>query len=302
MTKQNIIIGIDIGGTNVRIGAVSQEMVLVDAVKQKSASVFTGGDAGAELSDFIADYIAGLDGTASAIAIGFPSTLDRARRAVISTPNVKGLDNIPVVALLEQRFGIPVVIEKDACMLLYNDIHQHRLPTSGVVIGCYFGTGIGNIILVDGQPIVGKDGVAGELSHIPAIGKHEKCSCGNEGCMEMYAAGRALVTLMETTYPETPIGDVFKVHGDEAPVHRLIDNMAIVVAIEVNILNPDIVVLGGGLLGMDGFPLPLFERYIRKHARKPLPEETLKLVYSDQSAPFCGVVGAAVYAKHILKN
>ena len=60
--------------------------------------------------------------------------------------------------------------------------------------------------------------------------------------------------------------------------------------------------LAGGLLAMDGFPKPLFEQYIRKYARKPLPEATLELVYSDQSSPFNGVFGAAVYAKYILKN
>lgn len=298
---KNDIIGVDIGGTNVRIGAVSENMVLQGAARHRSADIFSAGDAGEALASFVENYIAELDGRAAAVAIGFPSTLDRARKTVISTPNVPGLDNIPVVALLEERLGIPVVIEKDACMLLYNDIYRHNIPLRGVLIGCYFGTGIGNMILVDGKPIVGKDGVAGELGHIPAIGKHDVCTCGSEGCMEMYAAGKALVTLMSETFPDTPIQDVFKVHGDSPEVHRLIENMAIAVDIEVNILNPDVVALGGGLLAMNGFPRSLFEQYIRKYARKPLPEETLKLVYSDESAPFNGVFGAAVYAKHILK-
>ena len=142
MHHRRYVIGVDIGGTNVRIGAVSENMELLHAVKLSSASVFAGGDAGGALLSLVENFIAQMDGGVEAVSIGFPSTLDRARTTVISTPNVSGLDNIPVVAMLEEHFRVPIVIEKDACMMLYNDIYHHNIPLSGVVIGCYFGTGM----------------------------------------------------------------------------------------------------------------------------------------------------------------
>jgi len=164
-----------------------------------------------------------------------------------------------------------------------------------VMIGCYVGTGFGNVIALGGEILVGKNGVAAELGHIPVRGLKLDCPCGNRGCVEMIASGKALKTLQETWYPEDSIADVFTLHAMEAPVRAFINDLALPIATEINILDPDEIILGGGVLQMDGFPKETLENAIRLHTRKPYPAESLVFHYSGEKQEN-GVIGAGILA------
>lgn len=289
------VIGVDIGGTNLRIGAVDEQGVLTAFQKHPIGILAEKGDMLTGLQCFLRDYIAANRLDTAAVAIGFPATMDKARTRVLNAPNLKGLDNVELKQTLRDFLGIPVFLEKDVAMLFYHDAIQHDLPLDGIVIGCYIGTGIGNVISIDGKLLTGSNGVACELGHIPIPGNHLTCGCGNQGCMETVASGRVLQTLVK----DRDISAAFRQMDGE--LKQFVDRIACAIAAEINILDPDAIVLGGGVLAMEQFPLKLLEERIYFHSRKPLPADNLKFYYSHDNGQN-GVRGAAFFARQCLKG
>ncbi|MBR1671907.1 MAG: allose kinase [Fretibacterium sp.] len=287
------VIGIDIGGTHFRVGRVGADGSVADFRKLPTADILCSGDVLADLAGFIRDYSGG--GDVQAVAIGFPATLDRERRRVLQAPNLRFMERLPVVEALSRSLGVPVFAERDVTMALCYDVEKYRIPDQGIVCGIYFGTGIGNAVNIDGRPLLGKNGVAGELGHIPVDGSAIPCGCGNAGCMENLAGGKYLARLERERYPGTAIGELFLRHGGEPLLREFVDRMAEAVATEVNILDPDCVLVGGGVPNMAGFPREYLDERIRFHARKPCPAEGLNVIYTEDEREK-SVVGAARYA------
>lgn len=295
--QERYVIGMDIGGTHFRIGAIDRKCSVRAFRKISVKEVFGTRDVLDDLRAYLTLYLVqeNLTGKTDAVCIGFPATINRERTIVLQAPNVSYMENLPVVNYLKEHLGIPVYIDRDVCMALYYDKRKLHLPREGIVAGCYFGTGIGNAICIDGRMLLGHDGTAGELGHIPVVGSSEPCGCGNIGCMENLAGGKYLVKLCREVYMDTPIGEIFTRHGQEALLQDFVDRIAMTVAVEINILNPDYILVGGGVPNMKDFPIGLLETRIREHARKPYPEKTLRLFFV-QDADEKGVVGAGIYA------
>jgi allose kinase len=294
MPGKKYIAGVDVGGTNVRFAAVGEDFAASRSETIKTKDCSRGGETAEGIARSLELFIAGTDGECAAIAMGLPSTLSRDRRTVTSSPNVDGLDDVPLADMLERRFDVPAFLEKDACMLLFYDVHAYGIPTDGIIIGIYIGTGIGNAILIGGKPVIGKNGAACELGHVPSPGRDIKCSCGITGCAEEYAGGKALVRLCGREFPGTDIADAFAVHGEDPRLLEFVRDMAYPVAAEVNILDPERVIIGGGVVSMKGFPRGIFEKRVRELARKPYPASNLDIVFSENAA-YGGALGAALY-------
>ena len=259
-----IVLSLDIGGTHLRIGAIDQGGTVLKFEKLSTASVIRSGNVLSDLSAFVRSFSAGL--SVDAIAIGFPATLDRSRRVVVQAPNIPFMENLPVCDDLQKEFSVPVFAERDVTFSLLYDVEKYQLPKEGMICGIYFGTGIGNAILLDGKPLTGRHGTAGELGHIPVPGCGIPCGCGNAGCMEAFAGGKALVRLQKALYPDTPVGEIFTRHHHDQPLLDVIDGMAVSVATEVNILDPDYILLGGGVLNMPDFPRSVLKEQIIKRS------------------------------------
>ena len=287
----------DIGGTNLRMGLVDRDNRLFDFTRLHSQEVFAENcDPTKALQDCIETYLASNGGAKPiAVSIGFPATVDRLRKTVLQTPNIPFFpDNYPVADSLSPKLGAPVFITRDVNGLLLYDLCELPQKDLNCVTGIYFGTGVGNAILLNGRLLLGKNGVAAELGHIP-LGRDKKtCGCGNWGCLETEVSGMALESLRCSHFPKTGISDIFTHHGETEPLRDFVSRMAQVVALEVNIFDPDCVVLGGGLLQMASFPREYFESEIFLYARKPYPAESLELFYS-KPAQENGVVGAGIY-------
>lgn len=288
------VAGIDIGGTNFRIGIIDDSGNAVKFEKVPVRTVFCTEDILGDLALKIREFCAGYD--LAAVAVGFPATLDADRSKVLQAPNIAFMENLPVRDKLSAELGVPVFAERDVTYALCYDMAKYSIPEEGIVCGVYFGTGIGNAISINGLPLVGRHGTAGELGHIPAVGSTEACGCGNVGCLETIAGGKALVKLQEKHYPATPIGEIFARYAGDEELKRFIDLMAIAVATEVNILDPDCVLVGGGVLNGAGFPKEYLRERIMAHVRKPFPMNDLNLIFTEDERDK-SVVGGAVYAR-----
>ncbi len=295
MNQTEVLLCMDIGGTNCRMGLCDRTCTLYEKEIVPTKGLVEQGFGGALvalLRDFMGRHAERY--LIRGISLGFPATIDKARRTVLQAPAIAGTDDFPVCDLLERAFGLPVMLEKDVNLLFQYDLYHLGLPTEGVLIGVYFGTGIGNAIFWDGKPFMGRNGVAGELGHIPQMNNSRLCSCGNVGCLEPFGGGKRLNELCSTVFPEANIRTLYRDYGDTGEIQRQLDAMAIAVATEVNILDPAYVVLGGGVLQMAGFPTADFEKRILSYVRKPYPAENLRIVYSRPNQEN-GIIGAGIY-------
>ena len=293
---EQVILGIDIGGTWFRIGAVDCQGQIRSFEKLPVKQVFTGKDPLGELESFLRPYLASWN--VSAVCIGVPATVNAKRTVVLQAPNLAYLENLPLVEVLEHKLGVAVLLERDVNFTMAYDCRD--LPKEAILCGFYFGTGIGNAIMIDGKILVGKNGTAGELGHIPVDGCDAVCGCGNRGCMEALAGGKYLAHLQEIRYPYTPIGELFTRHGEEEELVRFVDRMAIAAAAEINILNPHHILIGGGIPSMKGFPRERLLEQICLHTRKPYPAEDLNILFTEDREDKA-VIGAALHAGMMLK-
>lgn len=298
MMNQNRVLGLDIGGTNIRCGLVDAQYCLHGFEMDSSVDLFNGSIGKIDaLAAYVRKYCQRhCNGTLpAAVSIGFPSTLNKEKTGLLSTPNLPGFDNLHVVELLSRQLAIPVYINRDVNLLMINDMHVNGLDNEDIVIGCYIGTGLGNAISIRGEILSGKNGVAGELGHVPVLGGTRTCGCGNIGCMETIASGRYLEEMARQHFPEDPISEVFTKHHESEVIRNYIECLSVPVSMEINLFDPDCVILGGGVLQMKDFPMEFLLETIGKHARKPLPYDNLKIIISSQNQE-SGVIGSGMYA------
>jgi len=289
-------IGIDIGGTSLRIGLIDAEGVLSRFEKVPQADILRG-NAPERLAEFIGQYIHKNDvkNKVAAVCAAFPAAVDRNRAVVLNAPNIEGFNGVDVKAVLSEKLQYPVFIEKDTNTLLLYDLYRHKIDMGGVIIGVYAGTGLGNAIMIDGNLFTGSNGVAGELGHIPAWDCGEVCSCGNPGCVETFVGGKYLANLQSEHFSDVQIGELFEKRASHPLLGKYIRRLASVIATEINILDPGTVILGGGVISMPGFPSDTLIGYIRRYTRKPLPESKLKFIFSKNDGEN-GVIGAGIIA------
>ena len=267
------IIGIDVGGTNFRIGAVSAEGDVTQFRKIPADEVFSTEDALTDLLSYLTAYRAELAEDIDAVSIGFPATINRERTKVLQAPNLPFMENLPVVPVLSQKLGVPAFLERDVTMALCYDMAKYN-----------------------GKLLIGRNGTAGELGHIPVDGSEIRCGCGNVGCMENLAGGKYLAHLQAARYPDTPVGELFALRGEDEDLRQFVERMAQAIATEINILDPDHVLIGGGVVAMQDFPTDMLSERIYVHVRKPYPANNLEILFTADECEK-GVIGAAYYAK-----
>lgn len=262
-------ISLELGGTNLRYGLVDQNLYLKQFNKIPSEGLASAKDKVGYFIHLLQPLIAQV-GKSNVICItmALSSLMDKERRIVYSSPMVKGFDNVPLGDQLEKQLCIPVIMEKDVNILLLYELNQLRNPVEGIAIGIFLGTGLGNAICIDGQVYRGSSGSACELGHIPAIGVKEMCGCGKRGCIELLACGRILSELACEKY-NCPVSQIFVRHGNEDELINIINIFSIAIATEVGILDPAAVILGGGVLQMDGFPYECLLNGILQNIRPP---------------------------------
>lgn len=302
------ILGIDIGGTFTRTGFIDANYKIYNFRKIETKEVISDKysvDKFLEMID-LAIKESGLFSQSidslKAITIGVPATVNKEKNKIISATYLHSLENIDLVEVIKSTYdNIEVFLEKDVNFLLYKDMYDMKLYNYPIVCGIYFGTGIGNSIYINNEFISGKHGTAGELGHIPIYGNDKICGCGNIGCIESKASGKALQYINDKKYKNENISDIFNHYEEDDELKDFIDVLSIAVASELNILDPDIFIFGGGLQDMNNFPKKELEECIYKHSRKPYPGKDITVLYTANTQT-SGVIGGGIYGFDKLKN
>src|SRR5215216_1362043 len=171
-----LAIGVDVGGTKVAAGVVDDDGRILARLRRD-----TPAHDPAKTEDVIAEAIAELSAEhqVEAAGLGAAGFVDAARSTVLFAPNL-AWRNQPLRAAVEQRTGLPVVVENDANAAAWGETR--------------FGAGLGGGVVLGGELIRGAFGAAAEVGHLSIVPDGRPCGCGNAGCWEQYASGRALVT------------------------------------------------------------------------------------------------------------
>lgn len=192
-------IGVDVGGTNLRVGVVQKRKVLWEQRHHADFSLICRSHAPelalekiiAELDVAIEQARKQFSGVES-VGIGFPGFIDPESHRVALSPNLPGLKNVDIAQPLAQRLGLPVRIENDALAAAYGEyLLAEPQPASLIYLG--LGTGVGGGMILDGKPYPGQHGVAMEVGHLIVQPGGRPCGCGNNGCLEQYASASGVV-------------------------------------------------------------------------------------------------------------
>jgi glucokinase len=313
-----LTIGVDIGGTKVLAGAVDP-----DHPGELLASHRIDTPIGVEpllgaITDVVGQVqVALVDGghpRAEAVGVGVPALVDGDGVLVWAT-HLPGVTAVPVAELLGPRLGVPVVVDNDANCAVVGEARVGAGGGADDVVLVTLGTGIGGGILVGGALLRGAHGFAGEIGHVQVQRGGRPCQCGRLGCWEQYASGNALGATAREAARDGRLSAVLAEAGELAALrgeHVVVaaaagDAEALAVLADfgwwvaagiadlVNILDPAVVVLGGGLIAAGELLLrPVRTSYaalvIGATERVPVPIEAARL------GPSAGAIGAALLA------
>jgi len=186
-----LLIGVDVGGTAVKLGALTREGSVRDEVV-----VEVGGRSAGPILDDVAEAVRGLaaDGWSRALGVGLPGLLDRAAGVVLASPNLPWIEGVDVRAELARRLDLArerVVIENDANVAALGEQWLGGARGAQDVLLVTLGTGIGGGLILDGRLFAGDGGMAGEIGHVKVEPGGRRCGCGRHGCLETLASATA---------------------------------------------------------------------------------------------------------------
>ncbi len=232
------------------------------------------------------------------IGVGLPGPVEHVTGRAVNPPIMPGWNHYPVSERLSQHFGVPALVDNDVNIMAVGE-HWVNWRDEDFLLFVKIGTGIGSGIVARGHVHRGADGAAGDIGHIHVRGHDDVvCRCGNVGCLEAVAGGRALANrLSELGLPARSSRDVVdQVLAGQHEAVRLVRQAGLeiggVLAACVNVLNPAVIVIGGDIAGA-GEPLLAGIREVVYRRSLPLATGRLRIVPAGLGDS-AGIVGAAV--------
>ncbi len=317
---ENIYLGIDVGGTAIKAGAVTPEGIIME--KQ---TISTEVDQGVDhVVDRIADVIKKLSAvlasntTIAGIGLGMPGQIDTERGILLNSPNLPAFKNIDVPARLTSYFNLPIVWDNDANLAALGEFTYGAGKEVSEMMLITLGTGIGSGLILRGEIYHGCKGFGGEFGHLTINPEGPPCNCGSKGCVEAYAGTQGILRTFreitqagtESILPETndneltpkDISDAAQ-KGDRAAretFNHVGFFLGVGLAGVVNLLNLEMIVVGGGIAKAGDLILEPVRKSVKQYALID-PGKIIKIVPSKLGNT-AGLVGAAHLARLAVEN
>ena len=316
-------IGVDLGGTNIAAGIVDNngKLIICSSVKTGRHRPFVDimGDM-LELCDEIISR-AGIDvAQVTTIGIGTPGNVDPHANRVVFGNNIPSFTDADFDTIVREHYPhMELYLDNDANVAALAEAESGAAEGKKNVLMVTLGTGVGGGIIVDGKICRGFNGAGGEIGHIIVERDGVPCNCGRRGCWEQYASVTALARETEEAlkkYPDSIIhkmidGDVSKISGltafdamrkgdacGKAIVEKYIEYIGIGVVDMVNVLQPEIVVIGGGISKEGDYLIKPLREYVKKYVyTNSVPEFPQTEIVAAKLGNDAGIIGAALLYK-----
>ncbi len=318
--NKDCLLGIDLGGTKILAGVFNSKLEL-----QGDSKLSTKADRGVES---VIDRIARCAEEAldecdidlkqvRGIGVGAPGAVDAESGRIIIAPNLPGWKDVPLKKELEKRLDAPVFVGNDCNVCTLGVFDQEFKNKPRHLVGVYIGTGIGGGLIFNGELYCGHNLTAGEVGHMVIEINGPKCGCGNRGCLEALASRTAifrkvqsavkdgqktiLTDMLGSDLADMRSGDLRKAirRGDkfvEKIVAEAAEYAGVGVANLINLLNPEVVVLGGGLIeALQDEMMSIIVKTAKEHI---LPGTSSGIeIKASRLGDNAGITGAAVLAR-----
>jgi glucokinase len=309
--NDRLVFAVDLGGTHLRAATIDEHGRIHFRLKQNTPAT---DDPQEIVSALIAAARACDEQTEAAgksigsISVVVPGTVNGAAGKIVTIPNVPSLDSFALTPALTNALGKKVILENDANAAAVGEMWLGAAREHRTIVCVTLGTGVGGGIILDGKLWHGVNDSAAEIGHmcVEPFGS-VACGCGSRGCLEVYASATAIVRMVREGRPRHPSSSLNATNdltaesvfnagkdGDALAVevfHRMGDYLGIGLANVINLLNPEMIVIGGGVAnGWDLFAQHM-RHQIDEHAF-PLPASEVKIVPAE-CGDDAGLLGAA---------
>jgi glucokinase len=322
MVSDKLYIGIDLGGTKILTGLVNEvgQVIAEDyrKTRAKKGLDFVVG----RLAESALQAMQNAGAPASsiqAVGIGVPGPVDTDEGIVTQPPNLPGWRNVPVRAMIEEALGIPTFLENDANAAALGEYLFGAGRGSTHMLYVTVSTGIGGGFILDGKLYHGADGAAGEIGHVTILPRGPHCGCGNRGCLESVASGTAIAregrelvirgvpTLISELVAQNPDAVTAKLVAEAAQrgdseaqeiIREAMGYLGVGIASLVNLLNPEIVVIGGSLIKLGDILFDSVRRAVKRRAF-PVASQRVRIVPAElgDRVGVCGAAAVAIQAR-----
>ena len=274
-------IGIDLGGTNIKVGVVNDDFKIVGKSNIKTDLPRPA----EEIADSIAKGVelackeAGIDvKDINSIGIGTPGVADRNTGVVLYSCNL-GFNNTDLGGLLKHRLGTDIYVENDANVAAYGEVLGGAAKGYKDVVVITLGTGVGGGIIIGGKIYTGFNFCGAELGHVVIEYNGRQCNCGRKGCFEAYSSATALITATKKAM-------------EEAVVDEYLNYLGCGLTNVVNTFQPEMLLIGGGICKEGDYLTKPLEEYIKRESYCINPERSTVLGICKLGND-AGIVGAA---------
>ncbi len=309
-----VTIGIDLGGTNIVAGVVDEQYRILASAKCKTNAKRPAVEILDDMAQVCREAVkkAGLtmDDVAH-VGIGAPGTCN-AETGCVEYANNLPFDHLPLRDMMNERLQKPIYIENDANAAAWGEVKAGAAKGAKSCVCVTLGTGVGGGIVLDGKIYAGFNSAGAEIGHSVIVKDGESCTCGRKGCWEAYASATALIRQTREAMKEHPDSYMWKLAGSlegangltafdamragdaagKAVVDAYIDYVAVGVIDMINIFQPEVVCIGGGV-SKEGETLlaPMREKIEReRYSRNSVRQSRLCVAALGNDA---GVIGAA---------
>jgi glucokinase len=293
--------GFDIGGTQIKYGLVDRDGRLAGKGKARSPETMAG------ILSVLEETWTGLKkkapGPIRSCGFGIAGFYSTRARKILQSPNYPSLNGYPILPALRKIIDVPVRIGNDANMAAYGEFRHGAGQGARSLVLLTVGTGIGGGIILDGRLWEGHGGYAGEFGHITVNPEGERCNCGRIGCLETEASAPRLVRNYRALSGRTDVADSRDVYlrakaGDRAALEsfrKLAYWLGIGIGIVITSLNPEMVLIGGGVVSAGRLLLDPVVEEARRWSH-PIPFAGCRIEKAALGNE-AGLIGAAAWAR-----
>jgi len=298
------IIGIDCGGTNLKIGLFNGSLSLIEKRVISTATFKTKAALINGFTHAITDILRQRNLHARSVlgvGIGLPGPVNAQKGIVYSLTNIRGWNAVPLKRVLQKRLGFPVFIDNDAKVMSLAEAERGAAKGYRYAVCLTLGTGVGGGIVQDGRLYRGSHNAAGEFGHLPVSIDGPRCNCGGRACLETYVGNnrihKDIVAIFGKDLSLEKVSALARAGNRKALAvwNNVGTYLGVALVGIVNVFNPDCIVIGGGVANAG--PV-LFNRLKEIVSKRAMPVQAGQVrICKAKLGSDAGIVGAALIVK-----